>query len=147
MFDTAFFGYSDLPDCIEIEGKSYVPLKAIRLKYHGTRSKETPFDVVNLRTICKVLGIGIYRPIKGLYCVDKLYSKFFDTLHQFYEEKGVELRKTNEYFYWGWGMKYYTPRGDLATYGSFYGNSFHEIIIGANEIMNLYRNFLMCASS
>jgi hypothetical protein len=146
MFDTAFFGYSDLPDCIEIEGKSYVPLKAIRVKYHGTYTKKTPFDVENLKMICKVLGINIYRPVKGLYCVEKLYAEFFDALYHFYCEKKTELTKTKEYFLWGWGTKYYNYYGDLMTCGNHYGNSFYQVLIGKNEISNLYDNFLRCTS-
>ena len=146
MFDTAFFGYSDLPDCIEIEGKSYVPLKAIRVKYHGTHPKETPFDVENLKMLCKVLRINIYRPVKGLYCIEKLYAEFFDSLYQFYCEKKTELKKTKEYFLWGWGTKYYNYYGDLMTCGNHYGNSFYQVLIGKNEISNLYDNFLRCTT-
>ena len=147
MFDTAFFGYSDLPDCIEIEGKSYVPLKAIRVKYHGTHPKETPFDVENLKMICKVLGINIYRPVKGLYCVEKLYAKFFDVLHQFYYNRKKELQQTKEYDFWRSGRKYYNYYGDLMSWGYNNRTPFDEVIIDKNQISNLYNNFLMCTSS
>ena len=147
MFDTAFFGYSDLPDCIELEGKSYVPLKAIRVKYHGTRSKETPFDIENLKALCKVLGIHIYRPVKGLYCIEQFYAKFFDVLHKFYEQKQSEMIEKRDCC-WGWGVKYYTYRGDLMSRGSYCGmDPFNKVIVDSNSIRNLYDNFLMCATS
>ena len=146
MFDTAFFGYSDLPDYIELEGKSYVPLKAIRVKYHGTRSKVTPFDVENLKALCKFLRIDIYRPVKGLYCIEQLHAKFFDVLHKFYEQKRSEVERGD--LCWGWGVKYYNYRGDLMSRGSYCGmNPFHKVIVDSNSIRNLYDNFLMCATS
>jgi hypothetical protein len=98
MFDTAFFGYSDLPDMIDLNGKELVPLKSIRLKYHGT-SQQTPFDVSNLRHLCNVLGIELHRPVKGLYCIEKCYSQFFDFLYSFYVKEVTSIGFYGPYYY------------------------------------------------
>lgn len=105
MFDTAFFGYSDLPDLIDLNGKELVPLKSIRQKYHGT-SQSTPFNVSNLRDLCNFLNIKLHRPVKGLYCVEKCYSQFFDYLHSFY------LKEVTKIGFYG-SAYYYNRHGDL----------------------------------
>ena len=105
MFDTAFFGYSDLPDLIDVNGKELVPLKSIRLKYHGT-SQKTPFDVSNLRYLCSLLGIKLHRPVRGLYCIEKCYSYFFDILYSFYVKEVIKGG-----FYGS--VYYYNRYGDL----------------------------------
>ena len=105
MFDTAFFGYTDLPDQIDLDGKELVPLKSIRTKYHGT-SQQTPFDVSNLRHLCKVLEIELHRPVKGLYCVEKIYANFFDFLYSFYVKEVTKIGFVGSTYY-------YNYKGDL----------------------------------
>ena len=83
MFDTAFFGYSELPDSIELDDRKLIPVKALRLKYHGTSQSNGAFSVENIRTLCKILGIELHRPVRGLYCIEEHYLKFFERLYQF----------------------------------------------------------------
>jgi len=33
VFDSSFFGYTNLPDSIELENRKLIPVKALKLKY------------------------------------------------------------------------------------------------------------------
>jgi len=74
MFDTAFFGYSELPDSIELDDRKLIPIKTFQ---HGA---------IFTRSICKVVGIQLHRPVKGLYCIEENDCKFFDYLYQLKED-------------------------------------------------------------
>jgi hypothetical protein len=84
IFDSAFFGYSDLPELIEIGQFKLIPIKSMKLKYenHSMVYSGNLFSVSNIKRICNFIGIQLYRPVKGLYCVEERYYKFFDYLYQ-----------------------------------------------------------------
>lgn len=84
VFDSSFFGYTNLPDSIELENRKLIPVKALKLKYedHSMVSSCNFFSVSSIRSICSFVGIELYRPVKGLYCVEESYVQFFDYLHQ-----------------------------------------------------------------
>ena len=68
IFDTAFFGYSNLPDSIEFENRKLIPIKTLK------------GSAMFIRQICKIVGIQVYRPVKGLYCIEESDCRFFDYL-------------------------------------------------------------------
>jgi len=70
MFDTAFFGYSELPDSIELENRKLIPIK--------TLNQSACF----IRSVCKIVGIQLHRPVKGLYCIEEDDFKFFDYIRK-----------------------------------------------------------------
>ena len=84
IFDSSFFGYTNLPDSIELDDKKLVPIKALKLKYedHSMISSCNLFSVSTIRSICQRIGIELHRPVKGLYCVEDSYCRFFDYLYQ-----------------------------------------------------------------
>jgi hypothetical protein len=86
IFDSAFFGYSNLPDSLEIDDRKLIPIKTLKLKYedHSMVSSCNLFSVSTIRTICQVLNIQLHRPVKGLYCLEEKYCKFFDYLYHLY---------------------------------------------------------------
>jgi hypothetical protein len=150
MFDTAFFGYSELPDLIELEGKELIPLKAIRLKYNKCGRKHY-FSVKNLHSLCKFLGIKLHRPVKGLYCVEKIYIQFFEKLNSLYNElKFVHFPcygKDFERFrstYNGVDHCSYDWQGNLvrATYDRDPQPSIRQIYVSGNTILDVYKNFM-----
>ena len=69
VFDTAFFGYSNLPDSIELENRKLIPIKTLK------------GSAMFIRQICKIVGIQVYRPVKGLYCIEENDCRFFDYLN------------------------------------------------------------------
>ena len=98
IFHPAFFGYNNLPDSIEIENCKLIPIKTLRLKYHGT-DKSGVFCVENIRSLCKFLEIQLHRPVRGLYCIEERYLKFFNTLYQFYiKEVSSFIHHSNHYY-------------------------------------------------
>lgn len=70
IFDTAFFGYSNLPDSIELEDRKLIPIKTLK------------GSAMFIRQICKFVGIQVYRPVKGLYCIEEQDCRFFDYLRE-----------------------------------------------------------------
>ena len=99
IFHPAFFGYKNLPDSIEIENCKLIPIKALRLKYQGTSSSDGTFCVQNIRSLCKFLEISLHRPVRGLYCIEESYLKFFNTLYQFYmKEVSTYIHHPNHYY-------------------------------------------------
>lgn len=83
IFDSSFFGYENLPDCIELESRKLIPIKALKLKYedHSMVSSCNLFSVSTIKCICSFIGIQLYRPVKGLYCIEESYVPFFDFLY------------------------------------------------------------------
>lgn len=69
IFDTAFFGYQNLPDSIELNDRKLIPIKTLK------------GSAMFIRQICKFVGIQVYRPVKGLYCIEEQDRKFFDYLN------------------------------------------------------------------
>ena len=57
IFDTAFFGYQNLPDLIELNDRKLIPIKTLK------------GSAMFIRQISKFVGIQVYRPVKGLYCI------------------------------------------------------------------------------
>jgi hypothetical protein len=85
-FDCAFFGYQDLPDSIELNDRKLIPIKTLKLKYEGNSMSGGEFSVSCIKSMCDVLNIPLERPIKGLYCLEEKYCKFFDYLHHLYRD-------------------------------------------------------------
>ncbi len=84
IIDSAFFGYNNLPDSIEIDDQKLIPIKALKLRYEENSmvSSCNLFSVSTIKSICTFLGIKLHRPVKGLYCVEDSYVRFFDYLYQ-----------------------------------------------------------------
>jgi hypothetical protein len=84
IFDSAFFGYTEMPDLIEIGERKLIPVKSLKLKYenHSMVFSGNLFSVSTIKSICSLIGIELHRPVKGLYCIEEKYCKFFDYLHQ-----------------------------------------------------------------
>ena len=84
IFDSSFFGYSNLPDSIELNDRKLVPIKSLKLKYedHSMVFSGNLFSVSTIKSICSIIGIELHRPVKGLYCIEECYCKFFDYLYQ-----------------------------------------------------------------
>lgn len=82
IFDSSFFGYTNLPDSIELGNRKLVPIKVLKLKYEGNSMSGGVFAVCEIRHLCEYLNIQLYRPVKGLYCIEDSYVRFFDYLHQ-----------------------------------------------------------------
>lgn len=89
IFDSSFFGYTNLPDSIQLNDSKLIPIKFLKLKYedHSMSSSCNLFSVSTIKVICSFLGIQLHRPVKGLYCIEECYCNFFDYLYQ--------LRKDN----------------------------------------------------
>ena len=75
IFDSAFFGYSNLPTSIEVDNRKLVPIKTLNLFSKGTHF---------VQYACKLLKIKIYRPVKGLLCVEEQYVQVLDYLYENY---------------------------------------------------------------
>jgi hypothetical protein len=88
IFDSSFFGYSNVPDSIELDDRKLIPIKSLKLKYedHSMAYSGNLFSVSTIKSICSIIGIELYRPVKGLYCIEEQYCKFFDYLHQLRED-------------------------------------------------------------
>lgn len=83
VFDSSFFGYTNLPDSIEFENRKLIPLKRLKLRYLKNCMSWSPtFSASCIREICQFIGIKVYRPVKGLYCIGEDDCKFFDYLYQ-----------------------------------------------------------------
>ena len=83
-FDVSFFGYTDLPSSLQFDDQQkLIPVKSLKLKYekNSMNSSCDLFSVPNIRWICTFLGIQLHRPVKGLYCIEESYVRFFDHLH------------------------------------------------------------------
>ncbi len=65
IFDSAFFGYKNLPDSVEVDGMKLIPIKKIKR-----------FSAEFIRNICKILNIQLHRPVKGLICIEEQYAHF-----------------------------------------------------------------------
>jgi len=72
IFDSAFFGYSNLPDLIEVNDQKLIPIKTLKVFQKGTHF---------VQYACKVLKIQIHRPVKGLLCVEDQYAQVLEYLH------------------------------------------------------------------
>lgn len=72
IFDSAFFGYSNLPDLIEVNDQKLIPIKTLNVFQRGTHF---------VQYACKVLKIDIHRPVKGLLCVEDQYAQVLEYLH------------------------------------------------------------------
>ena len=83
-FDCAFFGYKDLPELIELNEYKLVPIKSLKVRYTGNSmySSTDLFSVSTIKDICEALGIKLHRPVKGLYCIEEKFCKFFDYLYR-----------------------------------------------------------------
>ncbi len=75
IFDSAFFGYSNLPDSIELNDRKLIPIKTLKVFQKGTHF---------VQYVCKVLKIDIHRPVKGLLCVEDQYAQVLEYLYQNY---------------------------------------------------------------
>jgi hypothetical protein len=83
-FDVSFFGYKDLPSSLQFDDQqNLIPVKYLKLKYekNSMNSSCDLFSVSNIRHICTFLGIELHRPVKGLYCIEESYVRFFDHLN------------------------------------------------------------------
>lgn len=69
IFDSAFFGYKNLPDSVEVDGMKLIPIKTIQR-----------FSAGLIRNICKIVNIPIHRPVKGLICIEEKYAQFIRTM-------------------------------------------------------------------
>ena len=54
------------------------------------------FSVSTIKSICSNIGIELYRPVKGLYCIEECYCKFFDYLYQLRRDHVI-----NDYTHYG----------------------------------------------
>jgi hypothetical protein len=81
LFDTSFFGYTDLPGSLELNDRKLVPVKFLKLKYEDNSMTGGFFSVWGIKSICNSLKIELHRPVKGLYCIEESYVRFFDHLH------------------------------------------------------------------
>lgn len=88
---SAFFGWKNLPTMIEYQGKKLTPLKTLKLKNGGNATyHDGLFSVSEMRSICEEVGITVYRPIVGLYCISKDDCDFFSYLHHYLKSLGDE---------------------------------------------------------
>jgi hypothetical protein len=87
IFDSSFFGYSNLPDSIELDDRKLIPIKCLKLNYEANSMSTSCglFSVSKIKTICSFVGIELHRPVKGLYCIEESHTKFFDYLYQLRE--------------------------------------------------------------
>jgi len=84
IFESAFFGWKNLPNMIEYQEKKLIPLKTLKLKNGGNATHHDGlFSVSEMKSICKKVGITVYRPIVGLYCISKDDCDFFSYLHDY----------------------------------------------------------------
>jgi hypothetical protein len=135
IFHPAFFGYENLPDLIELDNRKLIPIKAIRLKYQGKSQSKGAFCAENIRSLCNILGIELYRPVRGLYCIEEHYSKFFDYLHQFYSQ---------HFSFSHHNFHHYENNGDLiwSIYNWKTGNVRQEKKCDGKLIKTLFNNFI-----
>jgi len=84
IFDSSFFGYSNLPDSIELDDRKLIPVKSLKLRYedHSMVFSGNLFSVSTIKSICSMIGIELHRPVKGLYCIEEQDCKFFDYLYE-----------------------------------------------------------------
>lgn len=84
IFDSSFFGYSNLPDSIELDDRKLIPVKSLKLRYedHSMVFSGNLFSVSTIKSICSMIGIELHRPMKGLYCIEEQDCKFFDYLYE-----------------------------------------------------------------
>ena len=75
IFDSAFFGYQNLPNSIEVNDRKLIPIKTLNVFKRGTHF---------VQYACKFLKIEIHRPVKGLLCVEDQYAQVLEYLHQNY---------------------------------------------------------------
>jgi len=75
IFESAFFGYSNLPDSIELNDRKLIPIKTLNVFQRGTHF---------VQYACKLLKIEIHRPVKGLLCVEDQCAQVLEYLHQNY---------------------------------------------------------------
>ena len=137
IFYPAFFGYENLPNSIEVKGCKLIPVKSLCLKYHGTitnsSQSNSQFCVGNIRSLCNSLEIHLHRPVRGLYCIEERYQKFFNTLYQFYikEVSSYDIHYSNHY---------YNYKGDLmwCMYNRRTGEILHEKKCDGRVIKNIF---------
>jgi hypothetical protein len=77
IFDSAFFGYSNLPNLIEVNDQKLIPIKTLNVFQRGTHF---------VQYVCKVLKIDIHRPVKGLLCVGDQYAQVLEYIHLNYSD-------------------------------------------------------------
>jgi hypothetical protein len=137
IFHLAFFGYKNLPNSIEIENRKLIPVKALRLKYQGASNSDGAFCVKNIRALCKFLEIQLHRPVRGLYCIEEHYLKFFDALYQFY------MKEVSSYI--DHPNHYYNYKGDLmwCIYNCRTGEIFHKKKCDGRVIKNMLREVMV----
>ena len=137
IFHPAFFGYNNLPDSIELENRKLIPVKALRLKYHGMSQSNGAFSVENIRTLCKILGIELHRPVRGLYCIEEHYLKFFDRLHQFFSKNVSSFLDHN--------VHSYDAKGNLiwSIYNWKTHTWNHQLKCDGNTIKSIFQEFVM----
>ena len=83
IFESAFFGWKNLPTMIEYQGRKLIPLKTLKLKNGGKPTHHNGlFSVSEMRRICERVGITLYRPTLGLYCISEDECSFFSYLHK-----------------------------------------------------------------
>lgn len=75
IFESAFFGYQNLPDSIELNDRKLIPIKTLNVFQRGTHF---------VQYACKLLKIEIHRPVKGLLCVEDQYAQVLEYLYQNY---------------------------------------------------------------
>ncbi len=75
IFDSAFFGYQNLPNSIELNDRKLIPIKTLNVFKRGTHF---------VQYACKLLKIQIHRPVKGLLCVEDHYARVLEYLHLTY---------------------------------------------------------------
>ena len=95
IFYPAFFGYQNLPNSIEVGNRKLIPVKSLCLKYNGTITngpRNNNFSTGDIRMLCMKLEIQLHRPIRGLYCVEERYLKFFDALYQLHIKKVESIK-------------------------------------------------------
>ena len=126
-FKTAFFGYSELPSIVNYNNQVLIPLKQIRINHQGTEQK-SPFDLYNLRKLCKVIGIPVYRPTPGLYCVRECDEFFFYKLSSLFNEKRIS---------------FYGNHYEYDNCGNLYDWLMKKILLKGNQIKNLYEEYLL----
>jgi len=135
IFHPAFFGYKNLPDSIEIDQQKLIPIKALRLKYHGNSTSDGAFCVGNIRSLCNILSIELHRPVRGLYCIEECYSRFFEKLYQFYVKENCSFIDHPNHFY--------NYNGDLmcAWYNWRTGETKYEKKCDGSVIRNLFESY------
>ena len=96
LTNSAVFGWKNLPDELVFNGMKMIPLKKYKLR-HVDAKNGGGVSVSNLRNVCRILNIEVFRPIMGLYCIRVEDCKFLDYLGagKLYYSRREEL--LNEY--------------------------------------------------